>query len=85
MTAPVHEIDFSAPPEPGTVLLWKGQRYEVEGCEDHRRSEGSLIVLIRWRTHCADCGRPAVFRSPLRSQWPNRRCTECAKPGRRVR
>lgn len=77
-------IDFEFPPEVGTVMMSRGQRYEVNDLRAHTRQDGSETTLIVWISHCARCGEPFEFASPLKSKWPNRRCTECASPGRRA-
>ncbi|WP_293462991.1 hypothetical protein, partial [Phenylobacterium sp.] len=80
----VREIDFVEPPPVGSVLLWKGQRFELAGSEPYVRRDGDESVLLTWSTYCAECAAPITVRSPLRSTGVSRRCAACAAPGRPV-
>lgn len=76
-------IDFDQIPPAGTVVMYRGQRYEAVGFEPYIRRDGIETTLIRWATHCARCADPMVVTTTRRNQ-PNRRCRECARPGRRA-
>lgn len=80
----VREIDFVEPPPVGSVLLWKGQRFELAGSEPYVRRDGDESVLLSWSTYCAECAVPITVRSPLRASGVSRRCAACAAPGRPV-
>lgn len=80
----VRQIDFVEPPPIGTVLAWRGQRYELAAWQPHQRRDGSPTVLLRWASHCAECAQPFEHTTPLRTGGPCRRCSGCAAPGRPV-
>lgn len=63
------------------------QGYTRVGDIEHRTPDGHTITLALWRTDCADCCAPFTFRSGTRGipQRPNRRCSVCAMPRKRVR
>jgi hypothetical protein len=86
MTKPlvVKAIDFDYPPDAGTILMHDGQRYTVASLKPHIRLDGSRTTLIIWQSHCADCGRPFKFSSPMKTRYPSRRCKQHSKPGKAV-
>ena len=86
MTKPlvVKTIDFSVSPDEGTILIHDGQRYRVAGIKPHVRKGGTRTTLIIWQSHCAECGQPFEFTTPLKTRYPSRRCKQHSKPGRAV-
>ena len=53
----VHALNFSNPPQVGTVLLREGQRYELLEIRPYVRRDGKQTWLLVWQSHCADCDR----------------------------
>lgn len=77
----VHSINFRILPPLDTVLMWEGQRYVVVGSFLHTCQDGSRTPLIRWRSHCAECGEPFECATSLKAKNPNRRCDKHQRPG----
>lgn len=77
----VRKIAFAVPPTLGTLLMVDGQRFEVVGLVDHRRRDGTPTVLIRWASHCAECGQPFTQTTSMTAKNPNRRCPMHHAPG----
>ena len=77
-------IDFEFPPPAGTVVMFRGQRYEMVGTEPYTRKDGSEATLLRWASHCARCADPMEAKTLPVSNWINRRCDECKAPGVRT-
>lgn len=80
----VRRIAFTDVPILGTALMLEGQRFVVAGVHPHRRNDGTDIVLITWRGHCAHCGREFIQDSGLISKGINRRCHDHRQPGHAV-
>lgn len=79
------KIDFTTPPEIGTVLMREGQRYELLRQKPHVRKDGQPTILLVWRSHCADCGGVFEIMTGLISKGCiNRRCPKHHSPGRAV-
>jgi hypothetical protein len=76
--------------EVGTILNYKGQRYEIEGEYMYARRNdwnGPLIPMLQLASNCADCGRMffcSIVKSRFGKRPLNRRCKSCRKPGRSV-
>jgi hypothetical protein len=71
----------------GKVREYDGQRYECIGFERYeRRRDGAMSKLALWRSSCAQCRAPFVFKTPksIKRFEPNRRCPKHRQPGMRV-
>jgi hypothetical protein len=68
----------------GFVWIYKGQAYLPVGLRQTTNKAGEPVVLVDWRTDCADCGVAFVVSTPRRFEYPNRRCDACKQPGKRV-
>ena len=77
----VRKIAFVVPPILGTLLMVDGQRFEVIALVDHCRRDGMPTVLIRWASHCAECGQPFTQTTSMTAKNPNRRCPMHHAPG----
>ena len=68
-------------------IIYPGQEYFALGTEPYiRKTDGRPTTLRRWRSRCAECGRPFEFFRSIRVRFaPNRRCAVHRKPGVRVR
>ncbi len=77
-------VDFEFAPPAGTVVMFRGQRYEMIGTEPYTRRDGEETTLLRWASHCARCADPMEVKSAIRTKWLNRRCDECKAPGIRA-
>ena len=77
----VRKIAFVVPPILGTLLMVDGQRFEVIALLDHCRRDGMPTVLIRWASHCAECGQPFTQTTSMTAKNPNRRCPKHHAPG----
>lgn len=77
-------IEFEFPPPVGTIVMFRGQRYEMVGTAPHTRRDGSEITLLRWASHCARCGDAMEAKTVVNGGSPNRRCDECKAPGVRA-
>jgi hypothetical protein len=73
----------------GRVLHRRGQAYEIVDHEWRETRDGRPYVLVRLKSHCADCGEPfrtaATRRQIHQCVSLNRRCDRHAKPGVPVR
>ena len=71
----------------GREDLYKGQHYTVVDQFTRPRKDGSVAVILIWRSHCADCGAAFTMTSPAASDRfsPTRRCQRHAAKGKRVR
>ena len=76
-------IDFDAVPFVGTVVMLKGQRYELVRLEPYIRKDGTLSTLLIWSSRCPVCDDPFEVKSALKGE-PNRRCPEHRSPGTKV-
>ena len=76
-------IDFDAPPFVGTVVMLKGQRYELVRLEPYTRKDGAESTLLIWSTRCPVCDDPFEVKSGLKGE-PNRRCIEHHAKGHAV-
>lgn len=78
-------IDFTAAPEPGTVVtLDKCQHYELIAVDPYTRRDGASSAILTWRVRCHDCGQPFEIKTGLRSKNWNRRCQSCKAPLHRI-
>ncbi len=73
------------PSPPGTVIVYQGQRYRIEGYQPHTRRDGAATELMRVSSTCAECGAPFESVTSVAARWFSRRCPEHRKPGVRVR
>lgn len=69
------------------VKEYDGQRYVRIGEFKRARSDGTFATIIRWQSHCAQCGAPFEISTVAESsKWqPSRRCQIHKRPGVRVR
>lgn len=69
------------------VREYNGQRYVRIGEFKRARRDGTLATVLRWQSHCAECGDPFEITTPKASnKWqPNRRCQTHKRPGVRVK
>jgi len=67
-----------------TEFTFRGQHYRVLGWEDYVRKDGELSRRASLLSWCADCGTPFGLQTPRLIRWINRRCRDCAAPGRWV-
>jgi hypothetical protein len=69
------------------VKEYHGQRYVQIGEFKRERRDGTFATIIRWESHCAQCGAPfEISTSATSSKWqPNRRCQTHKRPGVRVK
>lgn len=70
-----------------TFKTFHGQRYARIGEFQRERRDGTLATIIRWQSHCAECGAPFEFTTPASSSKfePNRRCQTHKRPGVKVK
>jgi hypothetical protein len=70
----------------GKQKMFQGQVYLCIDIEPHTCRDGRETRLAVWRSACAECGGPFVFRLPVshRKFMPSRRCTKHRRPGVRV-
>lgn len=82
----VHALNFSNPPQVGTVLLREGQRYELLEIRPYVRRDGKQTWLLVWQSHCADCDRAFEVITGIKTSFGNlnRRCSIHHSPGRAV-
>ena len=80
----MNPMRFIRPPEMGTVLLLRGQRYELTGREHHQRIDGQATWVLHWASRCDECGATFAVTSPLVIRYLNRRCALHHRPGRPV-
>ena len=77
----VTRIEFLTAPDPGTVLIHKAQRFEVDAIIPHRCLDGRMTTLVRWRGYCATCGEPIETTTTLRAKGITRRCRDHRRRG----
>ena len=75
---------FETAPKIGTVLVLLGQHYVLKGSEHHQRADEYTTLLLRWMSHCSDCGRPFHVTTGLAIRYLNRRCPQHHRPGKVV-
>lgn len=64
----------------GTVVIYKGQQYELEGFKPHVCKDGRKTELALFRSHCKRCGEPFITMVPSHEGEPrltvfSRRCS----------
>ena len=66
---------------------YKGQRYFRVGSFERERTNGTTATILKWSSHCAECGAVFEFTTPAASSKfePNRRCQKHKRPGCRVK
>ena len=65
------------------TIIKSGQLYRVVGFRPYVKRDGTQIELVRFVSHCADCGQTFEFGLPQGANafTPCRRCDEHKKPG----
>lgn len=68
------------------TIIKSGQLYRVVGFKPYTKRDGTQIELVRFVSHCADCGQTFEFGLPQGANdfTPCRRCDKHKKPGVRV-
>ncbi len=74
-------LRFNTAPEPGLVVVHRGQQYELITSRPHRRRDGTPTVVLTWQSRCATCGEPFIVTTGLSLKDPNRRCPRHHRPG----
>lgn len=81
----MNRVDFSKPPEIGTIIEVDDQTYELADTKPHTRIDGSRTTLLIWRTACPTCGDEFELTSGLVCKALNRRCEEHRTTGKPVK
>lgn len=74
-------VNFRVAPMAGKAIRYRGQRYELIGSEPHRRCDGTLSVILIWRSQCPECGASFTTTSGLVTKHLTRRCPRHRWPG----
>lgn len=84
MSGIAKSFDFDAVPFIGQRVVHRGQLHELVRVEPHLKRDGEATSLLVWSSLCAQCGEPFEWRSPVRTEWPTKRCEAHRKPGRQA-
>jgi hypothetical protein len=66
--------EFEEVPAIGEMVFVKTQEYELIGVEPYVTRGGRETAVLTWRSHCAECGEPFVFKTGMRTESCSRRC-----------
>lgn len=75
-------IRFTSIPTAGMVLDLRGQTYVMTGTRSHQRKDGLQTEVLKWVSHCSECGQPFEVTTSLVICYLNRRCPLHHRPGR---
>jgi hypothetical protein len=77
-------VPFTAEPVLGTRMIIDGQGYALVGKFPYDRRDGSVGVMLRWRTACPVCGTEFETNAAFGGSSPTRRCREHRALSRQV-